>query len=314
MNGDTRFAAAVEMLGPVLARILCAAPERLQKQATEIRLRQGRAICIMCGVQPTFLSAHGTCLDTPQGEGVTEKELQEAFIALCGWAVHAHQKELCEGFIAVRGGHRAGLGATAVVQDGRVGAVRNITSINLRIAREMHGVADTLIARCFRTRPRGLLLAGEPASGKTTMLRDLARQLAGAACGYQKVCVVDESGEIGGAAAGAYANDLGVTSDLLFGYPKAHGLQAALRYLSPQIIICDEICTEAEIAAVAAAANSGVAVITSVHGGSVEELRRKAQLHVLLERGAFSHFALLEGAARPCTLAHIGEAAELCSC
>lgn len=121
-------------------------------------------------------------------------------------------------------------------------AVREITSVNLRIAREIYGAADPLIRGYLADRLRGILLVGAPASGKTTLLRDLARQLADGAVGrYVKVCVVDESGEIGAASGGGIQNDLGVCSDLLSGYPKDRGLQIALRYLSPEVIICDEV-------------------------------------------------------------------------
>lgn len=313
MDGDNKYLAAARMLGGRLAKPLSQAPAALQKRVTEIRLRVGRPICLMAGGETRFIGDDGRAADGPEEAlTATKQDLQDAFVSVCGWSVHTHQKELADGFIAVQGGHRAGIGATAVVQDGRVTAVRDITSINLRVAREIYGAADALIQRCFLEGTPGVLVVGAPASGKTTILRDLARQLACGPCGYRKVCVVDESGEIGGASSGTPANDLGVSSDLLFGYPKAKGLQIAVRYLSPQVMVCDEICTEEEIAAVIAAANSGVAVVTSVHAASVEELTRKAQLRPLLRAGVFTYFALLAGADRPATIAQVGKADDLC--
>lgn len=315
MAGDEKYLAAVGMLGGRLAEWLRRAPPELQARVTEIRLREGRPVCLMTGNRTCFLSPDGEPLEE-QGDGVRAErgDLRDAFVSVCGWAVHSHQKELTEGFVAVRGGHRAGIAATAVVQDGRVTAVRDVTSINLRVAREIYGAADRLVRECFTGQTPGVLIAGAPASGKTTILRDLARQLAGAHCGYRKVCVVDESGEIGGASAGGPANDLGMSADLLSGYPKAQGLRAALRYLSPQVMICDEICTSEEIGAVAAAANSGVAVVTSVHAAGETELIGKPQLEPLLRTGVFSYFALLAGADAPAQIARIGKAERLCRC
>lgn len=313
MDGDRKYLSAIGMLGGRMAEMLRLVPVDMQARVTEIRLREGRPVCLMAGGETHFTDPDGQPLPSPEGALIAGRDdLRDAFVSVCGWAVHSHQKELTDGFVAVRGGHRAGIAATAVVREGKVTAVRDITSINLRVAREIYGAADPLVRQCFAEGTPGLLIVGAPASGKTTLLRDLARQLACAPCGYKKVCIVDESGEIGGASSGAPANDLGVSSDLLFGYPKAKGLQIAVRYLSPQVMVCDEICTTEEIEAVAAAANSGVAVITSVHAASEAELLRKPQLEPLLQTGAFTYFALLAGAAHPASIARIGRADNLC--
>lgn len=306
MNQDKKYLAAAKMLGSSLFSMLEKIPPDIQGKITEIRLREGKPICLMAGEKTYFINGQGEILPAPEPAFLLKREqLQEAFISVCGWAVHSHQKELTEGYIAVQGGHRAGVAATAVVQEGQITAVRDITSLNLRIAREIWGAADPVMQKCFSGQTPGILVAGAPASGKTTILRDLARQLASARGGYRKVCIIDESGEIGGAASGTPVNDLGISSDVLFGYPKGKGLQIALRYLSPQVMICDEIFAKEEIQAVKAAANSGIAVVTSIHAGSRKELLRKPQLQPLLQAGAFSYFVFLEGAARPARISGI---------
>lgn len=313
MNQDKKYLAAAKMLGGSLFEILEKIPPNMQAKITEIRLREGKPLCLMAGETPYFIGGQGEVVPAPESAFLLKRELlQEAFISVCGWAVHSHQKELTEGYIAVQGGHRAGVAATAVVQEGQVTAVRDITSLNLRVAREIRGSADPLVQKCFSGQLPGILIAGAPASGKTTILRDLARQLASGRCGYRKVCIVDESGEIGGAASGMPSNDLGITSDLLFGYPKGKGLQIALRYLSPQVLVCDEIFTKKEIQAVEAAANSGIAVITSIHAGSRKELLRKPQMQPLLQAGAFSYLAFLEGAAHPARISGIERIEKTC--
>lgn len=301
--GDQKFSDAAGMLCGELSHVLMNVPESFQAKTTEIRLRAGRPLCLMQGTHTLFVDKTGGVCATAGSQSfvVSSQQVQASFLSLCGWAVHTHQKELSQGYIAVSGGHRAGIAGSAVVENGVVKAVRDIKGLNLRIAREIFGAADELINRCFAAGGvRGALLAGAPASGKTTVLRDLARQMAGGARGrYYKVCVVDESGELGACSNAGMSHDLGVCTDLLSGYPKAAGLEIAVRYLSPELIICDEIATEREIAAIEAAANCGAAVVTSVHAAGYDELRRKKQLGGLLQTGAFEYAAILWGAENP---------------
>ena len=192
MNQDKKYLAAAKMLGSSLFGILEKIPPDIQGKITEIRLREGKPICLMAGEKTYFINKQGEILPEPEPAFLLKREqLQEAFISVCGWAVHSHQKELTEGYIAVQGGHRAGVAATAVVQEGQITAVRDITSLNLRVAREIRGAADPVMQKCFSGQTPGILIAGAPASGKTTILRDLARQLASARGGYRKVCIID---------------------------------------------------------------------------------------------------------------------------
>ncbi len=316
MNGDEKFTDAVGCLSVGVRQALLEIPPGIQAQTNEIRLRLDRPLNLVGLSGMKFVRTGGDVTEKPYSDSyiVSKTDMQDSLVSLCGWAVHSHQRELTDGYISVRGGHRAGIAATAVVEDGKVTAVRDVTSINLRVAREIFGAADVLISRCLAGGLCGVLLIGAPASGKTTILRDLARQLSSGALGrLYKVCIVDESGELGGYSEGVVRNRIGDCCDLLCGYPKAKGLQAAIRYLSPQVIVCDEICTEAEIEAVSAAVNSGVTVITSIHASSFEEFMRKPQARPLLQTGAFKQFALLEGADRPSQIRMIRNWSELCS-
>ena len=148
MNQDKKYLAAAKMLGSSLFGILEKIPPDIQGKITEIRLREGKPICLMAGEKTYFINKQGEILPEPEPAFLLKREqLQEAFISVCGWAVHSHQKELTEGYIAVQGGHRAGVAATAVVQEGQITAVRDITSLNLRVAREIWGAADPVMQK-----------------------------------------------------------------------------------------------------------------------------------------------------------------------
>ena len=167
-----------------------------------------------------------------------------------------------------------------------------------------------MVERIFSRRVQGVLIAGVPGSGKTTLLRDLGRQLSSGVTGrYLRVAVVDERCEIGGTAAEG-RRDLGVCTDLLSGCPKGEGILMALRSLSPDLILCDEVGKEEEIRAVSMALNSGVPVVATIHASTLEELLARPQGVALLHTGAFQKVVLLEGAASPCKIKSIVEAGD----
>ena len=187
-----------------------------------------------------------------------------------------------------------GVLVTSVYEENKVSGIRDISSLNIRIAREVYGAADELLEELDKE-ISGLLIAGPPSSGKTTILRDLARQLS---IKGKKVVVIDERGELGGAFQGICQNDLGL-SDVLTGFPKGEGILQAVRCLSPELIICDEAGSRQEAAAIEEGLNAGVGLITTLHAGSLEEIYRRSQGMQLLQSGAFYRIVLLEGRSAP---------------
>jgi len=158
------------------------------------------------------------------------------------------------------------------------------------------------------------LIAGMPASGKTTLLRDLTRQLAdGEVFDYRRVCVIDERGEVGAVYYGSAQNDLGVTCDILDGYPKSEGIMIALRALSPDIILCDEIGGEQDVLALQSGVNAGVIFIATIHADSIAQLKRRPQFEALMKTGAFQKIVLLKDRDSPCSIKQIIDVEELYS-
>lgn len=282
-----------------LARRLLYVPDSVKRQTTEIRLRTGRPLMLTTLSEPAFLLDSGDITYRARS-GVTlveDADLQESFRKVCGYSVHSYQNEIRNGFLTV-GGNRVGFCGTAVVEDGRITALRGITSLNVRVARQIAGAADPLISLIQREGLCGILIAGAPATGKTTILKDLVRRLCNGSIGhYTRVAVIDERGEIGGE-----ENDLGYSSDIFSGYPKEKGMELAIRTMAPEVIVCDEIGNHGDLEAVQHAVHSGVRLIATIHASGPEELLAKPEGRRLLRTGAFSHVAYLSQCSEKCRI------------
>ncbi len=280
-----RFDQAASALGRAAQQLLCAVSEHCREQAMEIRLRLGSAAVLSLPSGPVVVNS-GT---------VTRQIIDDAVLNLCGHSLYSHQQELASGFISLPGGHRAGVCGKAVVTGGAVSAVCDVTAICVRIAREHAGCGDRLLADTANG-SQSLIVAGAPGSGKTSILRDLAFSLAAGRSGRRlNVSVVDERGEISLGGTGSLCG----LCDVLRFYPKAEGIEHALRSLAPDVIVCDEIGSERDLAAVSSGISAGVKLICSVHAGSGAELAERPVSRRLLDMNAFDCFAVLSGRGSP---------------
>ena len=240
----------------------------------EIRLRAGKPI-VLETTRGRF----------PLDRKATAEEIADCIKSFCHYSLHSYERELREGFITLKGGHRAGFCGSAVLHNDHIDTIKNISSINIRIAREITGAADSLEQTVFDSSFRGLLIAGKPMSGKTTVLRDLCRIIGS----RHKLAVIDTRSEIAAAYNGQPQNDIGIYTDVLNGYPRSEGMEIALRTLSPEYIACDEITGGSDFAGLCL--NSGVKLIFTAHCGSIKQ----AQSVPLAGSGAISHIAFLGG-------------------
>lgn len=303
-----RFDDAAQNLGTLAHRFNL--PVDIKARVQEIRLRAGRPVMLSLPEGPAFVTQSGTpAFILRTGLLCAQKEnIEEAFRLICDCSVHSHQREIRNGFVTLRGGHRAGICGTAVTEGDAVSNIRDISSISLRVARDIVGAADeTAKALICGGNITGSLIFGPPGCGKTTVLRDLARKLStGANIGrLLRVAIIDERGEIAATFQGQPQNDLGPCCDVLDGYPKGEGIMQAVRCLSPDVIICDEIGGEDDEKAVELSLNAGVTVIASAHAGSFGELIARPQMARLIASGAFKKAVRLAGRENPGTVAGV---------
>lgn len=248
-----------------------------RSELCELRLRTGRPA--------TAVTLNGR--NIPCSPPLTAKDIDDCFQELCRYSVHSYQREIAEGYITLPEGHRAGFCGTAVMRGERLETLRDISSINIRLAREIRGCGEALYHAVFGNGLRSLLIAGAPLSGKTTVLRDVARLL-----GEQyKVALIDSRNELAACHDGTPQLDVGQNTDVLSGYPKREGMEIALRTLSPEVIICDEIGSD--ISAIEQCIHCGVKLVATVHASSVGELSRRRDTASLVS--TFDCVAVMRG-------------------
>lgn len=269
--------------------------DRLQ----EIRLRVNVPATVLIDNREWFVDGAGRLLDRqPDGASCSPEELETVLKHLCQYSVYAFADEIRQGFLTVQGGHRVGLAGQVILEEGdRVRNLKYIRYLNIRIAHEIKGVSDRVLPYLYDGQGRVLntLLVSPPGCGKTTMLRDIIRHLSdGTRYGQGvNVSVVDERSEIAGSYLGIAQNDVGIRTDVLDGCPKQEGMMMLIRAMAPQVLAVDELGSEGDIRALQMASGCGCKLIATIHGGSLEEIKRKQYMREIMDDGLFERYLVL---------------------
>ncbi len=234
------------------------------KNLQEIRIRANRPVMLY------YNHRIKKKLDT----SFTASEIEKLVASFCSNSVYAYTHSIKDGFITLAGGHRVGVVGRALYKDGRLFNITSFSGVNIRIAREHIGCAEKFLPFIYNgEKIKNTLIISPPSGGKTTCLRDIARLLGS----RYKVTIVDERSEIAAMNKGEPQFDIGVSTDVLDGFSKTDGIIHALRSLSPDVIITDEIGTADDVVAIKNIIKSGSKIITSIHGENLEEVRRKKE-------------------------------------
>ncbi|CAJ1002993.1 stage III sporulation protein AA [Brevibacillus aydinogluensis] len=277
--------------------ILTALPSAVREHLEEIRLRQNQPMEIRYGQQSSYVTPSGQLTAIArQGWIFSEEQAVKLLNQVSQHSLYALEEELKRGYITVVGGHRIGIAGKVVMEKGEVKGIRDVTSFNIRIAREKKGAAHRVLPFLFENgRVHNTLIISPPQCGKTTLLRDIARSLSygNEWASSRKVGIVDERSELAGCLNGVPQRDVGPRTDVLDACPKAVGMMMLIRSMSPDVLIVDEIGRTEDGEAVWEAIHAGVAVICTAHGADVSEVAQRPTLGRLIQYGAFSRYILL---------------------
>ena len=217
-------------------------------------------------------------------------------------SLYAAEEELRQGFFTVRGGHRIGVAGRVILKDRQITGLKAASFLNVRVAHEIKGCADQVLPFLYvNGKFVSTLIVSPPGCGKTTLLRDLIRQVSDGSsqkagkCSFAgvNVGVADERSELGACYQGVPQNDLGMRTDVLDGCPKSEGMLMLIRSMAPAVVAVDEIGGKEDIKAVEYVRNCGCALAATAHGNSLEELKERAGFRELLEEKTFERLVFL---------------------
>lgn len=287
---------AAEVLPPELRRALNRIDCKWEERAEELRLRCGYPMTVGTGDRELKTGS----------PPITEEHLLTVLENASQASVHAVLGQIREGFVTLKGGHRIGLCGTVVRREGEIITMRNLSSLAVRVARQVKGFGRTVLPAlmedgCFQS----TLILSPPGGGKTTLLRDLVRELSD---NGMRISIADERGEIAALWRGEAQLDIGRHTDVLDGCPKSEGMIMLLRSMNPQVIAADEITRREDVQAVSEVFGCGVSLLVTAHGKSLKDLQQRGIYREMMELGLFRRVVFVErqGCCRRMTVEVLG--------
>lgn len=283
-----------------------------EDNAFEIRLRINCPVEIKCTSGDYFLDTNKKSKNITDSLYLVKKsDIEETLAKLTLNSIHAFEKEMQSGYITIEGGHRVGLGGDCIYDKDKFNGFKNITSLNIRIAREFRDCSEKHLKYLINNNDRiyNTLIVGPPLSGKTTLIRDIACHLSdGMLEPYFQGCditIIDERGEISSVYNGIPQMYVGKRTDILAYCMKKDGFAMSIRALSPRVIISDELGSKDDFEIIQYALKSGVNVITTAHGYDMEDIKKNLYLKNIIENNFFERIVILNSSKCPSTIKQI---------
>lgn len=288
MEGFNRI---LKHMPPAISKEMYSIPQNIIDNVEELRLR--------CGYPVILKTSSGEII---QSKIITREDLKSILSSLVKYSYYAYEEDLAQGFITINGGHRVGICGKAVINNDKPTLIREISSLNIRFAKDIVGCCIPMIPQLLKNnRPVNTLVISPPGCGKTTLLRDMARQLS---LRNINVAICDDRSEIAGMHESKSSFNLGPRVDVLDGCDKSYGISILIRSMAPQVIITDEIGKKTDIPAIEQCLSAGVCLITSIHGSNMDDIM-SSHIASIISRGVFKNLIFLTNEGGPGSIKEI---------
>lgn len=296
-------------LAPDLRVKLQGLPKTMVDQLEEVRLRRQRPVALIGHHEEWFLTQEGLTKDTAKAPLLKDEDFHKTMQILTGSSLYAYEEELRRAYLTIPGGHRVGFCGRVLLESGQIRGMKEFSGLNIRLARDMSGLSQDLLPYIYdysTDRPFHTLIVSPPRCGKTTLLRDLTRELSEGNSRWKipgmNIAVVDERSEIAGSFMGVPQMRIGSRTDVLDACPKVEGMLMLLRSMGPQVIVTDEIGKKADFQAIEEVAYAGVKVVSTIHGYDLADIKARSQVAEFLEEGLFERIIVLNRKRGPGTI------------
>lgn len=305
------FDTVIENFTSDIKNSLIMLPNNFKRNIEEIRLRVNSPLTIYAMGRDYFVTLDGRVVDDEkQALKVNLDQINKTFQIICNYSIYALSEEIKNGFITIKGGHRVGIGGKVIYDKSGIESIKNISSLNFRIAREKKGISNGIIRYLLNGNDfLNTLIISPPQCGKTTLLRDIVRNLSNGMPKYNlkglKVGLIDERSEIAGVYNGIPQKDVGIRTDILDSCAKSLGIMMLIRAMSPDIIAVDEIGGRDDALAIEDATRAGIKLIATIHGYSIDDIKNRKSLNDLFNENIFERYIILDISKGPGTIKEI---------
>lgn len=250
----------------------------------ELRLRVGRNVTLIYDNKEIMYDIK-----------VTKDCIMKMLELASNYSIYAYEQSFKQGFITIEGGHRIGVSGHAIIENNVIKNFNYITFLCIRVAHEVIGCSNKVVDFVYGGGIDHTLIISPPGCGKTTLLRDLVRNISDNDRLHINVSLIDERQEIAGCYMGIPQNNIVRRTDVYDGCPKDAGMMMAIRAMSPGIIAVDEIGGQNDVQAIKYCIACGCTIIATIHGYSLENVMNKPFMGELISSDYFNKIIILSG-------------------